>query len=64
MKEVLQSLVAFLRSRKDEIVTDRKVLVEVYDPTYGLQDPSTETIEVVDFDRLCAAIDEFARTFK
>lgn len=63
MRETLEEFVKFLQERKDRIVQQRDVLVARWDPTYGAQDPGTETIEVVDFDELCAAIDEFAGTF-
>ena len=33
-------------------------------PTYGLGDPRSVDIEVVDFDALCLAIDEFSAMFK
>lgn len=61
---MLKALVEFLRSRKDDIVSKRNVLEDGWDPTYGQQDPRTTTIEVVDFDALCNAIDEFSATFQ
>jgi hypothetical protein len=63
MKTTLKALVAHLRRNSDVIVTKRDVLVDGWDPTYGPQDPHTETIEVVDFDTLLAEIDAFAETF-
>lgn len=60
----LTQLVYFLVDRRSQIVKEREVLVEVYDPTYGLQDPRSETIEIIDFDALLWAIDEFSSTFK
>ena len=60
----LHTLGTFLRRRKDTIVTSKEVLEERWDPTYGLQDPRSTVIEVVDFDALCDAIDEFSATFE
>ena len=54
----------FLRERRSSIVRSATFLKEVYDPTYGLQDPCSETIEVIDFDALCEAMDDFSLTFK
>lgn len=55
----IKRLADYLKTRRNDIVESRSVLVEVYDPTYGLRDPTTETMDVVDFDKLCAAIDDF-----
>lgn len=61
---ILSAFAAFLRKNKERVVRSKDVLVENWNPTYGLQDPSTATIEYVDFDALCVAMDEFAETFK
>lgn len=61
---MLKELVAFLRERRNEIVSSKEVLVDRWSPTYGPQDPGVETIEFVDFDRLLSAIDEFSHSFK
>lgn len=61
---MLKQLATYLREKRSEIVCRKDVLVEVYDPTHGLQDPRCETIEYVDFDALIEAIDDFAREFK
>lgn len=61
---ILTAFAAFLRDNKERVVRSKEVLVERWDPTYGQQDPGTETIEYVDFDALCEAMDEFAATFK
>ena len=60
----MKRLVNFLRDQKYKFVRNQDVLVEVYDPTYGLQEPRSETIEVLDFDALLDAIDEFTEGFK
>ena len=58
---IFNTLTGYLRSRRGDIVQQKEVLVEgYYDPTLGQSDPRTETIEVVDFDALCAAIDDFS----
>lgn len=62
--KILEQLPEFLRSRRSSIVKSRELLVENWDPTYGKQDPSVETVDVVDFDALMDAIDEFAETFR
>ena len=63
MKTLLE-LVAHLREHKSEITRYVEVLQENWDPTYGLQDPRSTTVEVIDFDALLGAIDDFARTFR
>ena len=61
----LRQMVSYLWEQRSDIVKEKQVMVEGYfDPTYGLQDPRTETIEVIDFDALLNAIDDFARTYK
>lgn len=54
----------FMRRNKGTYVTQERVLVEVYDPTYGQLDPRTELIEYVSYDALCQAIDAFSKEFK
>ena len=54
----------YLRHVKDMIVRKETVLVENWSPTYGEQDPSGITIDVIDFDALLNAIDEFEKEFK
>lgn len=51
-------------SERPNLVKSRDVLVENWDPTYGRQDPSTETIEVVDMHELIKAIDEFGEQLR
>lgn len=63
-KNLMSELAAFLRSNKQRLVQSRDLLVERWDPTYGAGDPAPETIECIDFDALCVAIDEFSTTFK
>ena len=60
----LKSLVKELEVRRYDIIKTHEFLKENWDPTYGQQDPTTETVEVVDFDELLRVIDEFADTFK
>ena len=40
------------------------VLTEDWSPTYGMGDPRSVDIEVIDFDALCLAIDDFSAMFK
>lgn len=61
---MLKQLVRYLRDHRSDIVRKQNVLVENWDPTYGFGDPTTDTIEYVDFDGLIEAIDDFAREFK
>lgn len=63
MVKMLKALLEHLRQNRDALVRDVDVRVETYDPTYGLQDDS-RTIEVIDFDQLLNAMDDFAATFK
>ena len=60
----MKQLIEYLRKAKGRIVTKQEVLVEVYDPTYGLQDPRSREIEIVDFDALLDAVDRFSTEFK
>lgn len=64
MKTALKALAQHLRTRRANIVTKKDVLVENWSPTYGYGDPSTDQIEIVDFDALLAEIDAFSETFK
>lgn len=57
-------LTEYLRSQRNYIVKTRELLAESWSPTYGPGQPSTETVEVVDFDALMNAIDEFSEKFK
>jgi hypothetical protein len=59
----MKGLVEFLRGRKQTLVRTVEFQVQGYDPTYG---PRTEnmSIEVIDFDALLAAIDEFSEGFR
>ena len=57
-------LAAFLRENRGRIVRTHTVLTEDWNPTYGLGDPRSVDIEVIDFDALCLAIDEFSAMFK
>lgn len=59
---LIQCLVEHLRSARSDIVRKVDVVVEIYDPTYGLR-ACTDTIEYVDFDALCDEMDKFAETF-
>ena len=62
--QMLKTLSDFLRNNKERIVRTHAVLTEDWNPTYGLGDPRSVDIEVVDFDALCLAIDEFSTMFK
>ena len=62
--QMLKALADFLRNNKEHIVRTHAVLTEDWNPTYGLGDPRSVDIEVVDFDALCLAIDEFSTMFK
>ena len=62
--QMLKALADFLRNNKERIVRTHAVLTEDWSPTYGLGDPRSVDIEVVDFDALCLAIDEFSAMFK
>lgn len=52
-----------LRTNKSRVVRRVEVLVDVFDPTYGRQDPRTESLEVIDFEALLREIDEFSKSF-
>ena len=52
-------LANWLLDRREDIVREVQVLEPRWDPTYGAQPPAETTIEVVDFDKLCRAIDDF-----
>lgn len=62
MKAALLSLLAHLKERRGDIVRRVSVAHEVFNPTYG-PELSHEDIDVVDFDALLDAIDDFARGF-
>lgn len=49
----------FLRARRHKIVRMEESCYLPWDSTEGLQPASAKTIEVIDFDALCDAIDEF-----
>ena len=57
-------LAAFLRENRGRIVRTHAVLTEDWNPTYGMGDPRSVDIEVIDFDALCLAIDDFSAMFK
>jgi len=57
-----KKLTEFLRNRRD-IVKNVDVLVEYHDPTLGMQQ-TTEHLEVIDFNALLNAIDEFTEELK
>lgn len=63
MADFLKALVAHLRDNRGSLVRNVNVVVEFYDPTFGLRH-STDDIEVIDFDALCNEIDRFAEEFK
>ena len=62
MKATLLSLLEHLRDRRFDIVRRASITYEVHDPTYGSR-MCSDDIEVVDFDALLDAIDDFARGF-
>ena len=62
--KTLSALVHYLQEHRSGITRHVDVLQENYDPTYGLQDPRATTIEVIEFDALLSAMDDFARTFR
>lgn len=62
MRTMLKALVKHLQENRQSIVKDVDVVVQVYDPTFGLS-TGTETIPIVDFDNLLIEIDNFAETF-
>ena len=59
-KSVLKSLTRFLTDKRDQIVRTVSVVDPYweYEQTYGL--PVLKEFEVVDFDELLRAIDEFS----
>ncbi len=63
MNDMLKQLVLWLRLSKGNYVRQITVNASRYDPTYG---PSSyaEDIDVIDFDALLQAIDDFAEGFK
>lgn len=63
MVAVLKALVAHLRDNRERLVREQQVIVQIYDPTFGLRTDS-ETIEVIDFDALCNEIDRFTQEFQ
>ena len=60
----MKPLLDYLRQARNRIVVRREVLVEIYDPSYGLQNPRSEEIEIIDFDLLLNEIDKFHREFE
>lgn len=63
MSNYLKHLVSWLRLHKMGYVRQVTVKTYNYDPTYGAASYSEE-MEVIDFDELLRAIDEFADSFK
>lgn len=63
MNKFLSSLVNHLTTRKDVIVTKVTVVTECWSPTYGVS-PSTEDVELINFDMLLSEIDNFRESFK
>jgi hypothetical protein len=59
----MKGLVEFLRGRKQTLVRTIEFSAREYDPTYGLCTRSI-SVEVIDFDALLAAIDEFSEGFR
>lgn len=60
-----EALLAFLREQRHRIV--RRITVATpptFDPTYGHGSPGSEDIEVVDFEALLDAIDEFGEQLR
>lgn len=62
MRALLKALIKHLQENRYFIVNDVDVVAEVYDPSYGLS-TKTETLSIVDFDKLLIEIDNFAETF-
>lgn len=60
----MKTLAEFLRANKGAYVTRLDVLVDVYDPTYGQLDPRAECVELIQFEDLCRAIDDFSKEFE
>ena len=63
MNSYLKQLVLWLRLHKMSYARQVTVKTYSYDPTYG---PSSyaEEVEIIDFDELLRAIDDFADSFK
>ena len=63
MSDYLKQLVLWLRLHKRGYVRQVTVKTYSYDPTYG---PSSyaEEVEIIDFEELLRAIDDFADSFK
>lgn len=59
--DILKALVAALREQRPTRTVS--VVQRDYDPTFGARE-TTRDIEVVDFDALMDAIDEFSASFK
>lgn len=57
-------LAQHLLKHRANVVSSKEVLVERWSPTYGAQDPGTETIEYVDLDKLCKEIDAFGASLQ
>lgn len=60
----MKKFIEFLRNKRASIVREVKVLEPRWNPTYGQQDPSEMTLEVIDFDRLLEEMEDFENTFK
>lgn len=59
---LLKELVTYLAEHKNEVVTNRGFLAEGWSPTYG-ESSSVEYVDIIEFDSLLAAIDEFSKRF-
>ena len=62
---MVDALMSFLQERRYRIT--RSITVQTppaFDPTYGPGEPGQCDIEVVDFDALMAAIDDFGRQLR
>lgn len=60
---MIAALVRFLRDNRNSICRTVEVKGGHFDPTFGWQS-RMEEIEVIDFDSLLSAMDEFAESFK
>ena len=61
----MSGLADFLRERKGDIVRPVDVLIQGdYDHTLGEYRNGIDTIDVIEFDALLDAIDDFEETFK
>ena len=58
--ELMKALSAALTENRHRLVVTQTVKTVYFDPTYGQQEYS-EKIETVDFNALCAVIDEFGK---